>query len=166
MPRGVAWQCWQVSVQRQGPVSLWGHQWHSGMSSPWATHTAQQGGSLKAGSGNPGRKSAAAGTRLCLNCIGSFITINKMFISFISLIYFPCFKPLIYVRTLEEIIAVHLKRAFPLAIPWQSSNTQDIILKTQHKEPACLWVSPLKFANRENFFWKILAFEHKQFRTF
>lgn len=104
---------------------------------------AQPGGSVKAGSGNPAIKGAAAGTSL--NCIGSFITTNKTFISFISLIYSQWFKPLVCVRTLEGITAVHLKRTFPLAIPWQSSNTQDSILKSQHKEPTCLWVSLLKF---------------------
>lgn len=143
-------------------------QWHcectsgTGVSFLWATLRAQQGGSVKAGSGNPAIKSATAGTRLCLNCIGSFITTNKTSISFISLIYFPWFKPLFCVRTLEEITVVHQKRA----IPWQPSNTQDSILKTQHKEPACLWVSLLKFTIREGFFLKILTFRHKQSRIF
>lgn len=96
-------------------------------------HSAQQEGSVRAGSSNPATKSAAAGTKPYLNCIGSFIITNKTFISCISLIYFPWFKALVCVRALEGSIAVHLKKAFALAIPRQSSNTQDSIRKTQHK---------------------------------
>lgn len=148
----------QVSAQRsdQGP---WNELSLSYTQSP--TRRIRQGRVWQ-----PSYKNCCCWDQICLNCTGSFTTTNKTFISFISLIYFPWFKPLVCARTLEEIIAVHLKRAFPSAVPWQFSNIQTSILKPQHKEPTCLWVPLLNFAIRENFFWKLLTFKHEQFRMF
>lgn len=71
----------------------------------WATLQGQWGGSVKAECSNSSIEIADAGIKLFPNCVS---------MCFISQIYFPCFKLLVYVRNLKQIIPVHFKRASSL----------------------------------------------------